>query len=116
MSEHAHQVALFAWAEYAKAEHPELELMFAVPNGGHRHKATAGRLKAEGLRRGVPDVALPVPRGKWAGLWIEMKYGRNKTTADQERWIEALGRYGHRVAVCYDWMEAKAVIEEYLEL
>ena len=114
MSEHAQQVALFAWAAYAQAEYPELELLFAIPNGGHRHKATAGRLRAEGVKRGVPDVCLPIPRGNYAGLWIEMKYGRNKPTADQERWIEALRAAGHRVEVCYEWTEARDVIEEYL--
>lgn len=114
MSEHAHQTALFAWAAHARTEYPELEWLFAVPNGGHRHKAVAGRLKAEGVKSGVPDVALMVPRGGYAGLWIEMKYGRNKPTVEQCRWIEALRGYGHRVEICYDWTDARAVIEEYL--
>ena len=57
-SEHQEQVALFRWAEFAIARWPELALMYAIPNGGHRHKAVAAGLKAEGVKRGVPDVCL----------------------------------------------------------
>ena len=67
-SEHAEQVALFKWAEFAAARWPELTLMHAIPNGGHRNKITAARLKAEGVRAGVPDICLPVARGGWHGL------------------------------------------------
>ena len=54
--EHVEQAALFRWAEFARARLPELTLLHAIPNGGHRHKATAARLKAEGVKRGVPDL------------------------------------------------------------
>lgn len=32
--EHRLQVGLFAWAEWARLDWPELGLLFAVPNGG----------------------------------------------------------------------------------
>ena len=67
-SESQEQQALFEWAELSKRCFPELELLFHVPNGGARSKATAGRLKAEGVKPGVPDLCLPVPRGAYHGL------------------------------------------------
>ncbi len=112
--EHLAQVALFRWAEYQSKRLPELALMFAIPNGGHRSKATAGKLKAEGVKAGVPDICLPVARGEYHGLWIEMKAGRNKPTPPQVQWHMRLSQQGHRVAVCWGWEAARDVIEEYL--
>ena len=63
-----HQAALFRWASLVSLRLPELRLLFAVPNGGHRHRAVAARLKDEGVKAGVPDLFLPVPRGAFHGL------------------------------------------------
>lgn len=112
--EHLHQVALFQWAEYDKR--PELRLLFAVPNGGHRHKAVAGKLKAEGVKAGVPDIVLPVARGGFNALFIELKAGKNKATPKQAEWIERLGEAGNMALVCHGWESAKRVIEGYLGL
>ena len=57
------QQALFSWAEYAKGLHPELGLLYHIPNGGKRDKLEAARLKLEGVKAGVPDLCLPVARG-----------------------------------------------------
>jgi hypothetical protein len=114
MSEHDEQAALFGWAQWARFDAPELDLLFAVPNGGHRHKATAAKMKAEGVKKGVPDVFLPVARDPFIGLWIEMKFGYNKPTKEQAEWMEALRAQGYRCEVCYRWQDAAAVIADYL--
>lgn len=112
--EHIQQCALMRWAGYQQRAHPELALLFAIPNGGLRSKATAAKLKAEGVKAGVPDICLPVAKGEYHGLWIEMKAGRNKPTAPQVQWHMRLSQQGHRVAVCWGWEAARDVIEEYL--
>lgn len=114
MTEHDHQKALIKWARYNEQRHPALQLLFAVPNAGKRSRAVAGRMIAEGLKAGVPDLCLPFPSGQYHGLFIEMKVGRNKPTANQVRWIEDLRSAGHRVEVCFSWDQAKDVIEDYL--
>lgn len=113
-SEHAEQVALFAWAEDNVERLPALSLMFAIPNGGHRHRSVAVQLKMEGVKAGVPDLMLPWPaRGK-AGLFIEMKYGKNQPTNSQQLWLQRLAQAGYATAICYGCEEAVRVIEEYL--
>lgn len=114
MSESTEQQALFEWAEFASKKSPELKLLHAIPNGGYRKKGTAGRLKAEGVKSGVPDMCLPVPKGKYHGLYIEMKVDRNKPSANQKWWIEQLQKQGYRVEVCYSWGEAVKVITDYM--
>ena len=56
-SEHVEQVRLFAWAKYACSTLPKLSLLYAIPNGGARHKAVAAKLRAEGVKPGVPDIS-----------------------------------------------------------
>lgn len=114
MSEHDEQAALIAWANYQTPTYPELEMLFAAPNGGHRHKATAARLKAEGVKPGVPDLLLPVGRDGYVGLVIEMKFGRNKLTGHQAWWFTKLSEQGWKTAVCYSFEEAQGEIMRYL--
>jgi len=114
MSEHDEQVLIFKWARLSEGRWPELALLFAIPNGGHRHKAVAAKLKAEGVRAGVPDMCLPVARGRYHSLYIELKHGRNKATAAQMRWIVELRAVGNCTGVVYEFEGAKALIEDYL--
>lgn len=113
--EHIEQAALFTWARAQSAATPELRLMYAIPNGGHRHKATAGRLKAEGVKAGVPDVCLPVARGPWHGLYLEMKAGKNRPTEKQRAWLSALSAEGYATAVAYGFEEAQRTVSAYLD-
>lgn len=116
-TESVEQIELFRWAAWQMGAYPELERLYHIPNGGHRHKATAGRLKAEGVKAGVPDVCLPVPRGGFHGLYIEMKRLRgNDTTPDQDGWLEFLTKQGYSTAVCRGWEAASKVILDYLQL
>ena len=113
-SEHDEQAALFAWAAANEGAHPELALMFAVPNGGQRHPAVAAQLKAEGVKAGVPDIFLPCKRGKWGGLFIEMKRRPNRPTQAQDEWIARLRAAGYLVTVEYSAEDAISTIEHYM--
>lgn len=115
-TESQEQVTLFAWAELAKAKHPELEWIFHVPNGGARHVVVAQRLKKEGVKPGYPDIGLDIPMGGHHGLRIELKRkAGGVTSAEQKKWIAALKSFGYRVEVCKGWEAARAVILNYLE-
>ncbi len=115
-TEHTEQVALFNWAKRKESRHPQLALMFAIPNGGKRHVVTAKKLKASGAKAGIPDIFLPVPHGEKHGLWIELKVGKNKPTKEQDMWLSNLAGEGFATAVCYGFDEAKDTIVEYLGL
>ena len=115
MAEHDDQVAFFEWAAYmANLCWPQLDYMFAIPNGGWRAIKTAGWMKIEGVKPGVPDIHLPIASGGFHGLYIEMKFGKNKPTESQEDYIEFLKERGYAVAVCYGFDEAVAVIVWYM--
>jgi hypothetical protein len=109
------QITLFSWAEIQSGKYPELNLLYHVPNGGSRHKAEAGRLRAEGVKAGVPDLCLPVARGEYHGLYIELKRQRGgKASSFQTEWLSALSAQGYKAALCCGWQQAAEVIIEYL--
>ena len=110
------QAKLFQWAFYQRAFYPELELLFHIPNGGSRNKKEAANLKRQGVKSGVPDLFLPIPRKERHGLFIELKYGKNKTTDNQDRWITLLKEQGYIAEVCYGWEQAAETITKYLKL
>ena len=114
-SELAHQTALFAWAALERSRIPELRLLFAVFNEGFRSMRLGDQLKAAGLRSGVPDVFLPVPRHGMHGLWLELKVTGNRTTAAQDMWHRDLIAQGYAVRVVYGFVEARDVLIEYLQ-
>lgn len=116
MNEAQEQRFLFQWANLAQQKYPELKLMHHIPNGGKRDVKTAINLKHEGVKAGVPDICLPVARGKFHGLYIELKVGKNKPTPKQLEWIYSLEQEGYAVKVCYGWLEARETIENYLSL
>ena len=115
-NEQTEQISLFRWAGVAENKYPELKLMYHVPNEGKRSVVAGSRLKQAGLKPGVPDIVLPVARGGYIGLYIELKYGRNTTTDNQKDWLRDLRCQHHLTAVCYDWEQAKDLIEAYMKL
>lgn len=115
-TESVEQQCLFRWAFYERGKWPELDLMYHIPNEGKRSRATGGRMRAEGLKSGVPDVCLPVPRGGFHGLYIELKRRKGgRITEEQTEWINALAHQGYYTAICKGWEAAAEVIESYLK-
>lgn len=116
-AEHHEQAALIAWADFKAKIWPELGLLHAIPNGGHRHIAIAQKLKAEGVRPGVPDLCLPVPKGGYHGLYIEMKRAKGgQVSSKQKTWLKALNAQGYLAVACPGFEAAKTAIEKYLEI
>ena len=56
-----------------------------------------------------------LPNKKYHGLFIEMKYGKNKPTENQKKWIDYLNGVGYLACVCYGADEAIKLINEYIE-
>lgn len=114
-SEHGHQRALFGWFNYVSFSQQirTAALCYAVPNGGKRDPATAARLKAEGVKAGVPDVVYPVRRGPYLTLYMELKVDKGRASEVQEWWHAALRAEGHAVAVCWGWQAARRCFLQY---
>lgn len=109
------QTALFQWAAMMEGRIPELATLHAIPNGGSRHHLEAVHLKQQGVKPGIPDIFLPVARGGYHGLYIEMKRRMGgRVSIEQKKMLIALRAQGYRAEVCQGWEEARDVIMEYM--
>ncbi len=115
-SEAQHQANVIKWSRqpHIRAQWPKLKLLFHIPNGGTRDAVEGKHLKQQGVKRGVPDLFLPVPSGRYHGLFIEMKTDTGRVSMDQKWWIEQLNAVGYFVQVCHGWESAVRVLEWYL--
>ena len=115
-TEHDEQAELIQRAEHVKSREPVLRWLHAIPNGGARAKAVAVKLKAEGVKPGVPDLCLPASRGLYCGLYIEMKSMTGSESREQKDWRNHLCEEGYLAVVCKGAREAIRVLCEYLDL
>lgn len=116
MTEFAHQCALTTWARLPTTikQYPGIDLLEASLNGVKLSKAQAGKAKAAGMLTGALDLNLPVARGGYFGLRIEMKYGRNTMTEEQKWHSRRLTEEGWLCVTCWNWLAARDAIIEYL--
>lgn len=114
-SEHQEQADVVTWWGMACAGYnlPRIAL-FAIPNGGARDMITGSRLKAEGVRRGVFDLCLAAARGRFHGLYLEMKVGSNKPSPEQRDFERHLLEQGYQASVHWNAGEAIDAIKAYL--
>ena len=113
--EETEQICLLRWAAYQAGKYPELELLYHTPNGGLRSRTEAARLRAAGVKAGVPDLCLPVPRKGFHGLYIELKrISGGRVSKEQREWLEALSEQGYKAIVCKGWEDATREIMDYL--
>jgi hypothetical protein len=106
-SEHIEQVQTVAWL---RKNYPNYWI-FAIPNGGHRNKIAAAKLKAEGVLPGVPDLFVPD-----LNLWIEMKRQKGGRLSDDQKSMRTyLMSCGHDFIVCHGFEDAKRQISDFLQ-
>jgi len=121
MSESSEQSALIQWAEAQSSVYPELQLLYSIPNQGGSGKQAiirGQRMRREGQKKGIPDLCLPISRGNFLTLYIEMKDVGNKgrLTKEQTKWISLLSSVGHNCQVCHGFEEAMNTLLNYLNL
>lgn len=113
------QVRFFAFVEILGGRHPGLADalldVYATANGGKRHRGEAGKLRASGVRRGVPDIEVWIPRDPFHGMVIELKAAHSgRATPEQKSRIERLRARGYRAEVIHGWMAAARCLCDYL--
>ena len=111
------QAALIRWAQMQSGKYPDLELLYHVPNEGKRGVIGGVKMQHQGLKKGVPDLCLPVPVGVYHGMYIELKRQSGSVpSAEQVWWMDALSRNGYCVCWARGWEEARQAIMDYLKI
>jgi len=109
------QRSIFLWANIEAKHYPELELLNASLNGVRLTIGQAKKAKNSGMRKGYPDLFLPVARGGYHGLYVELKRKKGGKVSDAQMWwLERLELQGYFSAVCRGYDEAVETIINYL--
>lgn len=97
-----------------------LTYLHAIPNGGSRGSDTrsaaivGSKMKAEGVKRGIPDIFLPWPApGLYHGLYIELKTLKGRLSKEQKAFLEYANSVGYLAVCCHGYLEAVNIIEGY---
>jgi hypothetical protein len=86
---------------------------FAIPNGGLRNIKVAAKLKQEGVKAGVADLFVALSNGKYHGLFIEVKVGKNKQQPNQKIFEQKVLENGYQYKLVRSIDDMIAVIREY---
>ena len=116
MTETQIQIGVMYWAGQRSLTCPALKLLHHIPNEGKRSPQQGAMMKQAGLKSGVPDLFLPVAKNGFHGLYIELKNGHKKPTANQTWWLEKLSEQGYACYVCESLGAAVAVVSDYLTI
>ena len=117
-SERQHQQAVMKWARQPSIRErwPELALLHHIKNETTGGAAEVAADKAMGVKKGVPDLCLPVARGGFHGLYIEMKTPSGRASDAQRWWMMELTKQGYRAVVCHGYDAAVAELCWYRSL
>lgn len=90
---------------------------YHTPNGEKRPLGAGYNLKCMGVSPGVPDICIPVPKGKYHGLYIELKRIKGSCLRDEQKfWLGLLNEQGYYAVMCKGWEAAVKVVEFYMSL
>lgn len=115
-NEDREQIAIMDWSLTVRNQYPELKLLYHVANERKCSPQQGQLLKRKGVKRGVPDMFLPVPRGGYCGLYIELKADGGRVSKDQAWWLKELEEQGYCTCICLGWQDAAKTLQWYLKL
>lgn len=116
MTEDMIQIEVIKWSKHpaVQKKYPELALLYHTANEWKCSVYRGAHLKRMGVKSGVPDLHLPVPRKGFHGLYIELKSAKGRVSDNQKWWLEHLTRQGNMCRVCHSVNETIDLLEEYL--
>lgn len=93
-NEREFQAAVFEAVGWEAKQHPGMEKLFHIANENSH--------KQPGVKAGVPDLCLPLARGRYHGLFIELKITGGKLSQAQSDVISDLRLDGYAAHVVWD--------------
>ena len=112
-TEDTEQMQIINYCNSMSAYVPEYEMIYHIPNEGKRKNGA--KLKRIGLRKGIPDLCLPVPKMVFNGLYIELKKDTSKKASkEQKEWLFKLEQQGYATSLCFGADEAINLITAYM--
>lgn len=114
--ESRNQIAFFQRLVLAENRYPFLKYVYSNQGGGNRNAITGAIMKAEGGKRGIPDVFIPIPRFAFHGAYLEFKVVGRKPSKEQLEFMKFAAGQGFACAIVYSVDQAVEFTEKYLDI
>lgn len=108
------QCVVIAWAQMSASEYPELKWLHASLNGVKLTMRQAIKAKKSGMKKGIADLFLPAKNRNFSGIYIEMKAGKNKQSAEQVEFQKFVVSQNYQYCLCYSANDAIQEIKKYI--
>jgi hypothetical protein len=112
--EESEMIAFFDYCRLKANDHPAYNLAFHIPNESKSSIQRRISLKRAGLKKGIPDICIPIAACGYHSLWIEMKVKPNRPSTEQKELIKELNANGHYASICWSAYEAIKLLEDYI--
>lgn len=108
-------IALMQWFELKHRKYTGL--LWHVPNGGKRGIIEATKLMRMGVRPGVSDYFLMVPKKspEFAGLFLEVKASKGRLSPVQKQFLQDAANQGYKAVTAFGLDECMEAIDVYLQ-
>jgi hypothetical protein len=88
--------------------------MYATASGIRLSWGQITKAKMTGIvKKGLPDICLPVAKGKYHGLYIELKTETGRPSNEQKFFIKRLQEEGYLATISYGYISTIELIERY---
>lgn len=115
LSEDGELIKFFEWLAWQTIQRPEFAVVHHVENERRTSWSQGKTRKQKGVKAGIPDIVAPIPRGRFPGLYIEMKSEHGKLSDKQKTMCELLHSLGHCVRLARSADEAIEIFKKYIK-
>lgn len=118
MKETKIQSDLFKWISIKANSNPLYQMIYANGNeSGKVNPIFRFKRAREGVKKGIPDITIPIAKHGFHGAYIEVKTKKGTPSKDQIWWIEQLQEQGYfaKIIKTNNWCEISDLITWYLE-
>lgn len=116
-SEYQIQVAIFLWMDLHRNRYPNLDLSYSTASGVKMPIGLLMKCKRTGIvKKGLPDIVIPVPKGEYHGMYIELKTNEGKASKEQAEYVKRLSELGYKAIVCKGFDQTIKEIQGYFAL
>jgi hypothetical protein len=102
--------------EWVRA-HPKISpFVMHFPNEGKRSIQYGAYLKRLGMRPGVSDLFIAIPKRGYHGAWLELKSANGKLSLLQKLFLEDMAKQEYAAVVTYSLDDSIKFIQWYCEI
>jgi len=115
MTESSLQAACFDWLAIKAQQDDRYNQFYGIKNEGKRPPAQVARFKREGMKPGFADIICLYGAHGYHGAVCELKWGKNDTTPDQEKFLKRAKKYNYFATVIDNFPHFTEFAEWYIE-